>query len=295
MTYKKQKALVGYLFMAPYGIAFLCFLVLPLVVAGALSVMQFDLTSKETTHFVGTQNFVEVYKDTYFWQALLATSRYVIWMVPALVITSLGIALGLNAMSRGRNMVRALIFLPGMFTIAVTAIIWQWFYNLEFGFFNYVIKTFLHGQPVPWLSEKSLAMPSIVVMALWWSAGGASIIILTSLQQIPKMYFEAASLDGANIWQLFKNITFPLLKPVLFFVILTSTIGAFQMFPQASLLTNGGPELSTRGVVQYIYETAFNNYRLGYAASISWILAAITMLFGMFQFLMIRKGVRNVS
>ena len=294
MTYKKQKALVGYLFLTPYMLAFLCFLALPVIVAGTLSVMQFDLTSKETTHFVGAQNFKEVYKDTYFWQALLATSRYVIWMVPCLAFTALGIALGLNAMSNGRNITRALIFLPGMFTIAVTAIIWNWFYNLEFGFFNFVIKHF-GGQPVPWLSEKSLAMPSIVLMALWWSAGGASIIILTSLQQIPKMYFEAASLDGANIWQLFKNITFPLLKPVLFFVILTSTIGAFQMFPQASLLTNGGPELSTRGVVQYIYETAFNNYRLGYAASISWILAAITMIFGAFQFLMIRKGARNAS
>lgn len=253
--------------------------------------MQFDLTSKETTHFVGTQNFTEVFHDTYFWQALLATSRYVIWMVPCVLFTSLGIALGLNSMSRGRNMIRALIFLPGMFTIAVTAIIWQWFYNLEFGFFNYVLKHF--GQAsVPWLSDKAIAMPSIVLMALWWSAGGTSIILLTSLQQIPKSYFEAAALDGANIWQLFRKITLPLLKPVLLFVVLMSTIGAFQMFPQASLLTNGGPELSTRGVVQYIYETAFQNYRLGYAASISWVLAAITMIFGLIQFLMMRRNSR---
>ena len=273
MTYQRQKALTGYLFLLPFGLAFFFFLILPIVVAGGLSVMQFDLTSK----------------DTYFWQALLATSRYVMWMVPCIVFTALGIALGLNAMSRGRNMVRALIFLPGMFTIAVTAIIWQWFYNLEFGFFNFVITHF-GGQPVPWLSDKAIAMPSIVVMALWWTAGGTSIIILTSLQQIPKMYFEAASLDGANVWQLFKNITLPLLKPVLLFVVLTSTIAAFQMFPQASLLTNGGPELSTRGVVQYIYETAFQNYRLGYAASISWILAAITMIFGMVQFMLMRRN-----
>ena len=289
MTYQRQKALTGYLFLLPFGLAFFFFLILPIVVAGGLSVMQFDLTSKETTHFVGLQNYKEAYNDTYFWQALLATSRYVMWMVPCIVFTALGIALGLNAMSRGRNMVRALIFLPGMFTIAVTAIIWQWFYNLEFGFFNFVIKHF-GGQPVPWLSDKAIAMPSIVVMALWWTSGGTSIIILTSLQQIPKMYFEAASLDGANVWQLFKNITLPLLKPVLLFVVLTSTIAAFQMFPQASLLTNGGPELSTRGVVQYIYETAFQNYRLGYAASISWILAAITMIFGMVQFMLMRRN-----
>jgi ABC-type sugar transport system permease subunit len=291
LTYTKQKAVVGYLFLVPFGLVFLCFLVLPVLVAGGLSVMQFDLTSKETIHYVGAQNFTEVYHDTYFWQALLATSRYVIWMVPCVLFTSLGIALGLNGMSRGRNMARALIFLPGMFTIAVTAIIWQWFYNLEFGFFNFVLKHF--GQaPVPWLSDKAIAMPSIVLMALWWSAGGTSIILLTSLQQIPKSYFEAAALDGANVWQLFRKITLPLLKPVLLFVVLISTIGAFQMFPQASLLTNGGPELSTRGVVQYIYETAFQNYRLGYAASISWVLAGITMIFGMIQFLMMRRNSR---
>lgn len=284
--------MVGYLFLVPFGLVFLFFLVLPVLVAGGLSVMQFDLTSKETTHYVGAQNFTEVFHDTYFWQALLATSRYVIWMVPCVLFTSLGIALGLNAMSRGRNMVRALIFLPGMFTIAVTAIIWRWFYDLQFGFFNYMLKQWFHQDPVPWLSDKAIAMPSIVLMALWWSAGGTSIILLTSLQQIPKSYFEAAALDGANVWQLFRKITLPLLKPVLLFVVLMSTIGAFQMFPQASLLTNGGPELSTRGVVQYIYETAFQNYRLGYAASISWVLAAITMIFGMIQFLMMRRNSR---
>src|SRR5260370_26548346 len=99
-------------------------------------------------------------------------------MGPCVLFTAMVIALGLNAMSRGRNMVRALIFLPGMFTIAVTAIIWQWFYNLEFGFFNFVLKKF-HHDPIPWLSDKAIAMPSIVLMALWWSAGGTSIIILT--------------------------------------------------------------------------------------------------------------------
>ena len=115
-------------------------------------------------------------------------------------------------------------------------------------------------------------------------------IVLTSLQQIPKMYFEAASLDGANVLQMFRRITLPLLKPVLLFVVLTSTIGAFQMFPQASLLTQGGPERSTLGLVQYIYETAFNNYRLGYAASISWVLASVTMLFGLVQFGIMRRN-----
>jgi multiple sugar transport system permease protein len=264
------------------------FLLLPILVALFLSVMQFDLTARDQIQFVGTKNFVDAWNDDYLRQAFVATTRFVLLMVPSLLVTGLALAVGLNCLKRGRNLFRGMIFLPGLFTIAISAILWQWFYNLEFGFFNYLIKS-LGGQPIPWLSEKSLAMPSIVLMSLWWTAGGTSVILLAALQQVPQMYHEAASLDRATSWQVFSKITIPLIRPVLLFSVLTSTIGAFQMFPQASLLTGGGPELSTRGVVQYIYENAFNNYRLGYAASMSWMLTLVIMVFGVIQFVFMRK------
>lgn len=289
MTWKKRQQMTGYLFLAPYALSFLVFLVLPIIVALVLSVMQFDLTSTEQIKFVGTQNFTDAWKDDYVKQAMVATARYVLLFVPSLLVLALAMAVGLNALKRGRNLFRGMIFLPGIFTIAVTAILWQFFYNLEFGFFNWVIKQ-LGGTAIPWLSEKSLAMPSIVLMSLWWLSGGTSVILLASLQQIPTMYHEAAALDGAGSWKTFSKITMPLIKPVLLFTVLTNTIGAFQMFPQASLLTQGGPELSTRGTVQYIYEIAFQQYRLGYAAAISWMLTAVIMVFGIIQFIAMRRN-----
>lgn len=289
MTWKKRQQLTGYLFLAPYAISFLVFLVLPIIVALVLSVMQFDLTATEQIKFVGTQNFSDAWKDDYVKQAMVATARYVLLFVPSLLVLALALAVGLNALKRGRNLFRGMIFLPGIFTIAVTAILWQFFYNLEFGFFNWVIKQF-GGTAIPWLSEKSLAMPSIVLMSLWWLSGGTAVILLASLQQIPTMYHEAAALDGAGSWKTFSKITVPLIKPVLLFTVLTNTIGAFQMFPQASLLTQGGPELSTRGTVQYIYEIAFQQYRLGYAAAISWMLTGVIMVFGIIQFIAMRRN-----
>ncbi len=289
MTWKKKQQLTGYLFLAPYALSFLVFLVLPIIVALVLSVMQFDLTATEQIKFVGTQNFTDAWNDEYVKQAMVATARYVLLFVPSLLVLALALAVGLNALKRGRNLFRGMIFLPGIFTIAVTAILWQFFYNLEFGFFNWVIKQ-VGGTAVPWLSEKSLAMPSIVLMSLWWLSGGTAVILLASLQQIPTMYHEAAALDGAGAWKTFSKITLPLIKPVMLFTVLTNTIGAFQMFPQASLLTQGGPELSTRGTVQYIYEIAFQQYRLGYAAAISWMLTAVIMVFGIIQFVAMRRN-----
>jgi multiple sugar transport system permease protein len=208
--------------------------------------------------------------------------------IPALVVAALGFAASLYAMPKGRNFVRGLLFLPGMFNVVVAALIWRWFYNGEFGFFNYLLAK-VHGPRVEWLSEKSLAMPSIVIMSLWWSLGGTTVVLLAALQQIPRQLFEAAMLDGATGPRIFVRVTLPQIRPVLMFVIVTSTIGAFQVFGQPFLLTSGGPELTTRGVVQLIYETAFNQYRLGYAAALSWLLFALIAAFVMLQVLFLRR------
>lgn len=290
MTYLHKRNWAGIAFLTPYGLSFLCFIVLPLVVALALAFMQFDLTSPGSIKFVGLKNFADALHDPYFWSAFKATMSYVVLMVPGLLVTALGLALGMNAMSRGRNTIRALVFLPGMFNVAVTAIIWGWMYNGEFGLFNYLLKNLGLGT-IPWLSDKGHAMPSIVIMSLWWSMGGACIILLTALQQVPRQIFEAAALDGASGKSLFFQITLPSLRPVLLFVFVTTTIAGFQMFGQAFLLTKGGPELATRGLVQYIYETAFNNYRLGYGSAMSWLLFLVIGVFLLLQFLLIsRRG-----
>lgn len=289
MTYAQRRNLSGYLFLAPYLASFLAFVVLPIVVALGLAFMQFDLTTPSKTHFVGTQNFVEAYRDVRVWDSLKATLSYTALIVPSMVVSALAIALGLHAMARGRNVIRALLFVPGMLNVAVTGILWRWFYNNEFGLFNYLLKR-VGLAPIPFLSEKAYAMPSIVLMSLWWTLGGAAVVMLAALQQIPTPVFEAAMLDGANGRRLFSRITFPLLKPVLLFVVVTNTIAGFQVFGQPFMLTNGGPELATRGLVQYIYELAFNQYRLGYGAALSWVLVAIIAAFAFVQFRLMRGG-----
>lgn len=279
---------IGYLFLVPYGASFLVFIVLPFVVSLVLAFCQYDLTSGRSLHFVGLRNFNEALHDPFFWKAVWVTFRYVAWMIPAQLILSMLLALGMNAMTRQRNTVRALLFLPGMFSIAVTGILWQWFYNQEFGLFTYLLGL-IGIKPIPWLSNISLAMPSIVLMTLWWTVGGSAAVILTGLQQIPTQILEAASIDGATRWQSFWRVTLPMLKPVLLFMVVMNTIGAFQMFAQSMLLTNGGPEMTTRGVVSLIYDTAFGDYRLGYGAAISWLLFLLIAGFSLIQFRLIRR------
>jgi multiple sugar transport system permease protein len=289
MTYARKRSFVGVLFLSPYAFAFLIFIVIPVGLSLTVAFMQFDLTSREHIHFVGLGNFKDAWKDQYFWQALKATLGFTILMVPSLIVAGLGMAIGLNAMAKGRNIIRALLFIPAMLNVVVTSILWRWFYDGQFGLFNYLFKG-LGIEPVPWLSDKGHAMPSIVIMSLWWGLGGVAVVLLAALQQIPKQIFEAAVLDGAGGLSLFNRIMLPLLRPVLLFVVIVNTIAAFQVFGQPFLLTRGGPELSTRGLVQYIYETAFNNYRLGYGAAMSWMLFIIVATFALAQYRLLRRS-----
>jgi ABC-type sugar transport system permease subunit len=281
--------MIGYLFLVPYGSVFLVFIVLPFVVSLALAFCQYDLTTQRAIQYVGMRNFREaLFEDPFFWRAVGATFRYVAMIIPAQIVLSMLLALGMNAMSRGRKTVRALLFLPGMFSIAVTAILWQWFFDEEFGLFNYLLGH-VGISKIPWLSSPNVAMPSIVLMTLWWTVGGSAAVLLTGLQQIPAQIVEAAAIDGANAWHSFWQVTLPMLKPVLLFMVVMNTIGGFQMFAQSMLLTNGGPELVTRGVVQLIYDTAFMNYRLGYGAAISWLLFLLIVGFSLIQYRFLRR------
>jgi ABC-type sugar transport system permease subunit len=268
MNARRKEELVGYLFLVPYLVLFIIFVIVPVLVSAWLSVVQLDLTNASKSAFIGAQNFTDALKDDFFWQATGATGRFALLMVPSVLVLGTAMALGMNRMAQGRDMVRALVYMPSMLNVAATGILWQWFFNNEFGLFNYTIRK-AGGTPVPWLTDASMAMPSVVLMSLWWTVGGTSVVVLTALQQIPKMYFEAASLDGATGQHIFFRIMIPLLKPVLLFVFVTTTIASFQMFGQAAILTGGGPTFATRGVVQYMFETAFNGYRFGYGAAIS--------------------------
>lgn len=290
MTAKQKEQLLGWAFLSPYLLLFFIFVIVPVLVSMWLSVVQLDLANASASKFIGIQNYSDAVNDQFFWMAASATGRYSLLMVPSVLILGTALALGMNAMVKGRDMVRGLIYLPSMLNVAATGILWQWFFNNEFGLFNYAIKS-TGGPQVPWLTDIKFAMPSIVIMSLWWTVGGTSVVILTALQQIPKMFFEAAALDGATNQQVFGKVMIPLLKPVLLFVFVTTTIGSFQMFGQAMILTGGGPTFSTRGMVQFMFETAFNGFRFGYGAAISWLLFAGILIFSVIQARVLRSQV----
>jgi multiple sugar transport system permease protein len=280
--------LSGYLFALPYLILFCGFLLLPLAYGLGLSFFRWELLSPAPPAFIGLGNYREAVGSDYFRRALGATFRFVLMAVPLTVGLALLLAVGIQAIPRSRqSFYRAAYFLPTILTISVAGLLWRWFFNTEFGLFNATLAPL--GLRVPWLTDATWAMRSVVLMTLWWTVGGPMVVLLAGLQQIPAHYYEAASLDGANTLHRFFHITLPLLRPALLFVLVMNLIGAFQVFGQTFIITRGGPEQSTRVLVQYIYETAFNNYRMGYAAAMSWLLFLLIAVFACVQFRLMRE------
>ncbi len=288
MSARVRRAASGYLFAAPYLLLFGGFVALPLLYGLGLSLFRWDMLSAAPPRFAGVENYREALADPYFWRALAATGRFVGLAVPLTVCTALALAVGIQSTpARWHAWYRAAFYLPTVITITVSGLLWRWFYNSEFGLFNAYLGRV--GVKAPWITDPQWAMFSLVLMSLWWTAGGPMVALLAGLQNIPASYHEAAELDGAVGWKRFYHVTLPLLRPVLLFVTVMNVIGAFQVFGQVYIITRGGPELSTRTMVQYIYETAFNNYRMGYAAALSWLLFAVIALFSAVQFRLMRE------
>ena len=275
----------GYLFLAPYLVLFFTFLILPLGFGLWLSLMRYEMLAPEAPSFVGLDNYIEAMRDAYFWKAAGATLLFVLLASPITIVLALMIAVAINAIKGKRgDYYRMAIFLPTMLTISVAGLIWRWFYNSEFGLFNQLLD-----YTVPWLTSKTLAMPSLVLMTLWWTVGGPMIILLAGLKQLPGEVFEAADIDGATGFRRLFSVTLPQLRPVLLFVLVINLIGAFQVFGQPYIITAGGPERSTRVMMQYVYETAFAFYRLGYAAAMSWLLFLVIAVISIIQFRVLRE------
>jgi len=285
--------LTGYGFMTPYLTLFIIFLIGPLIFGLGLSFYRWEMLSPAPPKFIGLENYHEALGHPYFRKALWATTRYVTMAVPIKILLALLIAALINTLNTSRqSLYRAAIFLPGMITISVAGILWRWFYNNEFGLFNTYLMRYFDFR-IPWISDPNWAMKSIVLMTMWWSVGGTVLILSAGLKQIPRRYYEAASIDGASGIRQFFYITLPLLKPILLLVTVLNVIGAFQVFGQTFMITRGGPELSTRVLVQYIYDTAFHYYRMGYGSAMSWLLFLIIAIFSIIQFRLYRGKQTN--
>lgn len=276
----------AWLFLAPAICLLILFVFIPMVNALWISFHSWDLlTAKE---WVGLGNFAALIRDKDWWAALGRTFLYAVCYVPALYVMALLLALIVKHIPKGTGLFRTAYFMPVILSSVVTGIVWKLMYNEQSGVINNVVET-LFGVRIPWLSSMRWAMAAVLIVNVWMQMGYYMIIFLAGLQDIPQSYYEAARIDGANGWQIFWKITLPNLSNTSLFVVVMSLIGSFQAYDQIAMLTQGGPANATTLAVQYIYDTAFGLYDMGYAASLALNLFVIILAFTLLQFKLIRE------
>jgi multiple sugar transport system permease protein len=263
-------------FLAPTLIGLAVLSAGPILATVAISLTKWDLLT--APKFAGFDNYLALLSDPRFLVALRNTFFYTIVSVPLGLTIALGLAIALNQKIRGIAFVRTAYFLPVVTSTIAIALVWQWIYSADSGLLNEVIGLF--GIPAQkWLSDPTLAMPSIIAMSIWQGLGVDVIIFLAGLQAVPAELLDAASVDGAGRWARFRWVTLPLLTPSLFFTGVLSLISAFQVFDQIFVLAKPRPTEATITVVYFIYENGFKFFKMGYASAASWILFLIVAVF----------------
>ncbi|MFA5853365.1 MAG: carbohydrate ABC transporter permease [Spirochaetales bacterium] len=244
----------------------------------------YDWSILSGTGFVGFKNFQKLLSDAMFWKTLANTFVYVIFVVPLLVVFALGLALLLSKEGKGMGLFRAFYYLPTMLSLIIVGIAWRWILGFDLGIFNYILKL-LGQKPVSWLTNGAMANASLIMVTIWTRVGYFMMMFIGGLQAIPSTYYEAAEIDGATKWIVLRRITLPLLRPMILVVVVLSTIEAFKSYELIYVMTQGGPGSSTKFLVQYIYQVAFEEDRLGYGAAMSVVLLAVIGLFTTVQFI----------
>lgn len=272
----------AYLFLAPFLIVYSLFMLYPIFKGFLISLN--DWTLGMESKFVGFDNYVKMFKDSYFWEALWNTVFFVLISTPALILVGLGLALLVNAGLKGTTFLRSVFFLPYILAISVMASIWVFILQPYTGLLNTILNKLGVSQEIFWLHDANLAWISILIATVWWTVGFNMVLFLAGLQEIPEEYYEAAKMDGANYWRQFISITLPSLKGVMLLTVVLQTINSFKLFGQPYLMTGGGPGTQTRPLVQYIYEKGFIEQQMGIASSMSYVLFAITIAFAFIQF-----------
>lgn len=260
------------LFVLPGFSALLLFVIGPILASLVLTVFEWDLLTDPK--FVGIDHLTRLVADEAFWSALWHTLYYIAGYVPLVMIAALGVALVLNTRMPALGMIRTAFFLPVVSSWVAVALLWTWMFNPRYGLINYGLS-FLGVNGPDWLYDRTWAMPAIILTSVWKDLGFVMVVFLAGLQTIPRDYYEAASLDGANCWEQLRSITLPLLAPTTFFVAVISIIQSFQVFTQVWIMTEGGPAGATTVLVERIVKHAFSYGEMGYAATISWVLCLI--------------------
>lgn len=286
---RKRMELEAWLFISPVIIGLGIFTLFPVVVSFIISFT--DHSILEPGKFIGLKNFYKLlFQDPDSWRAFFNTAYFVIVSVPLSMSASLLLAIAMNQELKLVTWYRAVYFIPVVSSWIAVGLIWRWLYNPDFGLINHLLlKVGINGPP--WLTSHTWAMPAIIVVNAWKILGFNMMLYLAGLQGIPEQFYEAAKIDGANWWHVFKHITLPMLSPTTFFVLVMSIIGSTQIFAAVYIMSMGGPERATSVVVYYIWENGFSFFKMGYAAAISWILFLIIFILTFIQWKLKTKWV----
>ncbi|GAA1823772.1 carbohydrate ABC transporter permease [Agromyces salentinus] len=277
---RRREAIAGLLFVLPTIVIFVVFKFIPIGGAGAMSLTQYRLNGDVT--FLGAENYTRLFADPHFWQSLGVTIGYVCIFVPLIIVVSLAAGLLLNRLVRASSLFRALLFVPYLSSFVLAGIIWKWIFAAD-GPLNAALDGIGLG-PVPFLTGDAwLVLASLAMVAAWKGFGYSMLIFLAGLKAQPAEVHEAARIDGAGAWKSFWHITLPLLKPVVFFVLVIETIVGFQVFDTIYVMTGGGPARASYSLIYFLFDQGFRFFDFGYAAAIGIVLFVIVLILSLIQ------------
>jgi multiple sugar transport system permease protein len=282
-----RSSVAGWTFAGPALVMLGLFFFIPVLLAFALSLTDFDLyalADVQDLRFIGLGNYTVLLQTPLFWKALGNTFYFVVVGVPLSIALSLGAAMLLNGVaSRLVGFFRTALFAPVVTTLVAVAVIWRYLLHTRYGMINYGLERF-GIDPVDWLGDPNWAMPAIIFFAVWKNFGYNMVILLAGLQTIPNDLYEAARIDGANGWQRFLHVTLPGLGPMLLLVSILTMAGYFQLFAEPYVMTQGGPVESTVSVLYFMYEQGFKWWNLGFASAVAFILFVIMFVITAIQY-----------
>ena len=277
----------GILFCLPFMIVFALFLLFPMLFGLFIGFFDWDILSTRT--WTGFGNYVKLFKDVTFYSSLGHTLVFVLVSTPLLLVTGFLMALLVTSRSPLKDVAENIFFLPYILSITVIGTLWAWLLQKNYGIVNQFIKLF-GGEPVGWLTDTKYAMTSIIATTVWWTAGFNMVLFSAGIKQISSEIYDAVKIDGANYMQTVWRITLPLVRPTTALCLILQIIASFNIFGQVYVMTGGGPHGSTRVLVQYIYETGFKYFKMGYSSAMAYVLFFIILIISLFQYKAISAG-----
>lgn len=282
-----RQTAVAYLFLTPALLLLGVFTFYPVVFGTVLSLFEYDIINPP--RYVGLEQFRRLLDDRYFWIAIANSAKYVL-VVPVIQLGSILLAVLVNRQLRGIGAFRAAYYVPVITSWPVVGIMWTWMYDQQ-GIVNWVLQSLdVISRPVPWLSHPTITLYAVMFVTLWKGLGWYMVIYLAGLQSIPPEYEEAAMIDGASRSRVFWSVTIPLLRPYILLASLISTMAAVKVFEEIYVMTRGGPFFSTYTMFMYIFDEAFQELNMGYAAALAVVLALVILVFSVVNFRVFRRG-----